>query len=114
MRQIIVYKASVLTFEIRELVARKLDDEFVYWKGDRDRINNGYVAFFVSIEEARDWLVTQHNKWDHHEKITKENIHEYQDKEISDKERATGKLERNEKGRTARTVSKGKGRRSRP
>ena len=103
---ILMLRASYLSCELIEMAVRKTDDTFVYFKGDTDRINTGYARYFKhdEHEEAKEWIVQKHNRLTGVTPITKETVSEIKNEDISDKERASGKLRRTEKRRVRRSV----------
>jgi len=98
---ILMLRASYLSGRLVEVLVKKQDETFVWMKGGRDRIEGGYVRYFRhdQREEAKEWIVQKHNRLGTIGNITKEQVYEIRDDQVSNEERKTGQLRRNEKGK---------------
>ena len=96
----LMLRASSLSCRLVETIVNKQDGTFAYIKGGRDRLDSGYHKYFAHDEhgEAKEWIVRMHNRLDG-QHITKEEVTHVKSKEISESERASGKLRRAKKGR---------------
>ena len=116
MKYILMLKASTGSLAVTEVLAKRIDKTCIHFGGRKARLDNGYIKYFQPTEwkAAKEWIVKQRGAWTTKPKVTMEQIDEQKNEDISDKERAAGKLSRNEKRNAiggVRANGSGRGRR---
>ena len=105
----LMLRAGYVSARLVEVRVTKKSDTHVWLQGVKDQINCGYVRYFNhdEREKAKEWIVNKHNRLTT-KKITTEEVYEIRIEDLSDKERASGKLRQVKERKQHRGVSVGR------